>query len=279
MSPEDLEALIALCGLALTDLERYDEGTPYETLQIGTTFQRLATPLVSGGELVPAFRSALPIVRQHDVWRSVRHLQTAAAFTKGASVQRYGSEVRVVREALEGLLAKAALPSKAKHTGPWTVFYSWQATLPGATNRSLIRKCLDSAVTALNTEVEVNDSLRVDSDTGGRPGSPKIFDTILDKIDQCNIFVADVSLVAPRQSNSNVMVELGYALKVLGPEGIVMVCNTAFGSMSDLPFDLGFNRVIHYACPEEGADKAAVRAALTPQLKSAIAGIIRAQGD
>lgn len=123
--------------------------------------------------------------------------------------------------------------------------------------------------------MNVEDSVRVDSDTSDRPGAPKIFDTILEKIEYCHVFVADVSLVADKQANSNVMVELGYALRVRGPEAIVMICNTAFGSIGDLPFDLGFSRVIPYSCSEEQQDKASVRAALIPKLKAAIDGICR----
>ncbi|MDR5821753.1 hypothetical protein [Caballeronia sp. LZ043] len=179
-----------------------------------------------------------------------------------------------IKNALQRYLRMTTIPT-VKDNGPWTVFYSWQSTLPNSTNRGLVLTCIDKAVETLNAEMNVEDSLRVDSDTNGRPGSPKIFDTILEKIKQCDVFIADVSLVAERQANSNVMVELGYALNALGPDRIVMVCNTAFGSIGDLPFDLGFNRVIPYSCTREEKDKAAVRAALVSKLKAAIDGICR----
>lgn len=39
--------------------------------------------------------------------------------------------------------------------------------------------------------------------------------------------------------NSNVALELGYALKSLTTENILMVMNGHYGKRSDMPFDLG----------------------------------------
>jgi hypothetical protein len=40
-----------------------------------------------------------------------------------------------------------------------------------------------------------------------------------------------------RTPNPNVLVELGYALKALGDERVIVVVNTAFGKEELLPFD------------------------------------------
>ncbi|WP_051975186.1 hypothetical protein [Cupriavidus necator] len=274
MTPQDAVSLIELCDRAINDLKRFDGGTDYSNLQIATTFRTIVAPLLSGDELIPELRQAIPSTELFNLKRSVFALQGATSFINGQAQQQYATAVLNIKVALEQYQRKTTLPKK-KENGPWTVFYSWQSSLPNSTNRGLIRTCIDKAVDALNAEMNVEDSLRVDSDTSGRPGSPKIFDTILEKIKDCDVFIADVSLVAGKQANSNVMVELGYALSVLGPDGIVMVCNTAFGSISDLPFDLGFNRVIPYLCAKEDEDKATVRAALIPKLKAAIDGICR----
>ncbi|MFP3604658.1 hypothetical protein [Paraburkholderia sp. SIMBA_053] len=274
MTPQDAVSLIELCDRAINDLKRFDGGTDYKNLQIANTFQTIVAPLLSAGELIPELRQTVPSTELFNLKKSVFGLQGASTFNGGRAQQQYADAVLYVKNALERYQRETTIP-RVKENGPWTVFYSWQSTLPNSTNRGLVRTCIDRAVDALNAEMNVEDSLRVDSDTSGRPGSPKIFDTILEKIKQCDVFIADVSLVAGKQANSNVMVELGYALSVLGPDGIVMVCNTAFGSISDLPFDLGFNRVILYSCTKEDEDKATVRAALTPKLKAAIDGICR----
>jgi hypothetical protein len=273
MTPQDVASLIELCDRAISDLRRFDSGTEYQSLQLASTFRTIVAPLLSGDDLVSELRATVPSTELFNLKKCIFGLESAQSFQAGKGQQQYGSAVSLVKKALERYQQITVAPS-AKAAGPWTVFYSWQATLPNATNRGLIRACIDKATAALNAEMTIEDSVRVDSDTSGLPGSPKIFEAILEKVDHCNVFIADVSLVAEKQSNSNVMVELGYALKVLGPSGIVMVCNSAFGEIRDLPFDLGFNRVIPYTCALEG-DKAAVRAELIPKLKAAIAGICR----
>ncbi|MBU9641077.1 hypothetical protein [Burkholderia gladioli] len=274
MTPQDAVNLIELCDRAINDLKRFDGGAKYKDLQIVNTFQTIVAPLLSAGELIPELRKTVPSTELFNLKKCIFGLQGANSFQGGKAEYQYADAVRYIKNALERYQRETTIPT-VKENGPWTVFYSWQSTLPNSTNRALIRTCIDKAVDALNAEMNVEDSLRVDSDTSGRPGSPKIFDTILEKIKQCDVFIADVSLVEGKQANSNVMVELGYALSLLGSDGIVMVYNTAFGSISDLPFDLGFNRVIPYSCTKEEEGKAAVRAALIPKLKAAIDGICR----
>lgn len=70
------------------------------------------------------------------------------------------------------------------------------------------------------------------------------------------------------------MVELGYALKVLGEDRIMMVFNEAYGDIRDLPFDLAFNRQIVYRLGEKD-EKAAVRTKLTVMLKAALQATFR----
>lgn len=69
-------------------------------------------------------------------------------------------------------------------------------------------------------------------------------DTLLRKIDEASIFVADLTFVAaigPRNKglpNANVSIELGYAAKGVGFDRMICVFNRHFGSPSQLPFDL-----------------------------------------
>ena len=77
------------------------------------------------------------------------------------------------------------------------------------------------------------------------------------KIDNCDLFVADVSLCykcsqnEKMSPNPNVMVELGYAAKVLGWERIICIANEDYGK--ELPFDVAHNRVIFYSLGKQKA--------------------------
>ncbi|MBX3709490.1 MAG: hypothetical protein KF702_07030 [Gammaproteobacteria bacterium] len=99
----------------------------------------------------------------------------------------------------------------------------------------------------MNQELRVEDSERddisLDHDTKNVPGSPPITDTILKKIDQCGIFLADLTYVAhvPNKhgvSNPNVLTERGYALKSIRHERMLAIMNEAYGAPDMLPFDL-----------------------------------------
>jgi hypothetical protein len=68
------------------------------------------------------------------------------------------------------------------------------------------------------------------------------------------------------------MVELGYAKKALGTKRVIMVCNTAFGRIEDLPFDIRSKGVMGYSYKGDSDDKpASARNDLRARLKSAIA--------
>lgn len=72
-----------------------------------------------------------------------------------------------------------------------TVFYSWQSDLPSNMTRNIIQDSIESAVKLLRDIVYIE----ADRDTKGKFGSPDISQTIFSKIDECDIFIADVSAV------------------------------------------------------------------------------------
>src|SRR5215213_9459334 len=125
-----------------------------------------------------------------------------------------------------------------------TVFYAWQSDLPNPTNRGFIQQALEDAIKALRVDGSVEVEPVLDRDTQGQSGSPNIAETIFRKIDEAAVFVGDVSLIGSvgenerRTPNPNVLVELGYALKALRHERVIIVVNTAFGKEELLPFDL-----------------------------------------
>jgi hypothetical protein len=163
---------------------------------------------------------------------------------------------------------------------PRKIFYSWQSWLPNACNRGLIHDALEAACDA--TAAHVSDAQRpeVDRDTLGVPGAPDIVQTIFAKIDTCDAFVGDVSLITwdgesgRSCPNPNVLIELGYAIKTLGWERIILVLNTHFGPAEALPFDLKTKRITTY-CVDPNADtKAVERKRLTAILTAGLKAIL-----
>ena len=161
-----------------------------------------------------------------------------------------------------------------------SIFYSWQSDLPNSTNRGFIGECLERAIKELKADPKLRVDPCLDRDTQNVPGSPDIASTIFDKIDNCGLFVCDVSIVNPNSSerptpNPNVLIELGYAVKTLGWNRIVCVCNAAFGQVEKLPFDLRPRRVRSYNLPH-GSDKAEQRKLLTGLLEADLRSIFDA---
>lgn len=133
-----------------------------------------------------------------------------------------------------------------------TIFYCWQSWSPPETNKDFILSALQSAVTEVNSRCGIN--LQIDSDTQGIPGSVGFSDTILKKITTCEIFVADITAVGENHDNikqlpnGNVMFEYGYATAKHTPDRIIVVRNTAFGEVDDLPSDVRHRMAIMYCC-------------------------------
>lgn len=142
------------------------------------------------------------------------------------------------------------------------VFYSWQSDLEGKSTKYFIRGCIDTAIAKV--KAESIDAVR-DEATRGVTGAPDIVSTLLRKIDDCDLFVADVSLsfsagsgTQTKQSpNPNVLFELGYAVKTLGWERVICVSNKSFGD--SYPFDIEHNRITFYSPAKDGEKNRLVR--------------------
>ncbi len=144
--------------------------------------------------------------------------------------------------------------------GKFKIFYSWQSDLPRSKARNFIRECIDEAI-ELAEESEAIDAER-DEATKGTTGSPNIVTTLFSKIDDCDLFVADVSLcftcdakAEKKSPNPNVLLELGYAVKTLSWDRVICLCNTDFGN--DYPFDIEHNRITPFSF--EGKSKKEVK--------------------
>jgi hypothetical protein len=190
-----------------------------------------------------------------------------------------------------------------------TVFYSWQSDLDPALTRNFIEDALTKAIKSLNRADRVYAESVIDRDTSGVAGTPGIAETIFQKIDECDVFVCDVSIVnnssedqsnrnifvqlvravaqvilestfryrrVTRSSpNPNVLIELGYAASRIGWERVILVQNTAFGDMGALPFDLRSRRIVPFdlSAKESRQDE-------RPKLRDQLEAVLRrALGD
>jgi hypothetical protein len=162
----------------------------------------------------------------------------------------------------------------------FTVFYSWQSDK--IKNKNFISSNLDRAIRALKSQSNTNEfnvEINIDRDTQNQSGSPAIAQTIFNKILESDIFVCDVSLINNtffnRQlknrltPNPNVLIELGYAIHLLGWERIICVNNVSLGENELLPFDLRGHRISTF-----NGYNVDEKAKLTSIFKSAIKSIV-----
>ena len=133
-----------------------------------------------------------------------------------------------------------------------TIFWSWQSDTAGKIGRHFIRDVLNEVISEIQTSNDIDEpqsrenieNLHLDHDIKNVVGSPDLANLIFEKIDATSILVADITLVGnaidqdKKFINSNVAIELGYALKALSSRNVLMVMNTYFGVHENLPFDL-----------------------------------------
>jgi hypothetical protein len=135
------------------------------------------------------------------------------------------------------------------------VFWSWQSDTPGEIGHYFVRDVVKAAIKELKqaldfeeAEREIVSDLHIDHDRQGIPGSPDLARVIFEKIAAATVFIADVTPIGAVLSNaatnskklinSNVAIELGYALHSISDRALLMVMNAHFGTRADLPFDL-----------------------------------------
>lgn len=172
----------------------------------------------------------------------------------------------------EGDLIARAISSK--------IFWSWQSDYSQKTCRFFIKEALIAAIEQLREEMSLDDADRpeIDHDTLGERGMVDIVTTILTKIANSAVFVADLTPIARISegkwlSNPNVLIELGWAMQKPGWERVIGVMNTASGAeIEDLPFDIRHRRIITYVLPEnaDNITRKGVHKKLARDLKAAL---------
>lgn len=179
------------------------------------------------------------------------------------------------------------------------VFWSWQADLDARLHQYLVRDALRDACDHIARADEVDEANRpqIDHDTAGLIGTPDIVASILRKIEEAAVFIADVTPVGrtvsaenqPRRpakdlplvkflQNPNVMSELGYADRAIGQNRIILVANSArYPGPEALPFDWRHRRgPVLYYLPDgaTGSQRQAVRTELAHRLAEYIQPIL-----
>lgn len=163
-----------------------------------------------------------------------------------------------------------------------TIFYSWQSDLPGSDTRNIIQDSIKDAVRLLRDTVDIE----ADRDTKGEFGSPDIAQTIFSKIDDCDIFIADVSAVCQYETidkdgnkkikympNPNVMLELGYATHVVGWDRVICVLNSDFGAPENMPFDIASRRLTPFSL-KDGKSKGEIKRYIKSVIQDTVENIL-----
>lgn len=135
----------------------------------------------------------------------------------------------------------------------YTVFYSWQSDTKDGS-----RKIIENALSNAKEKLKENNgiSIEIDHSTLGKSGMPSIDQTILRKIDNCDIFLCDLTpvvkyekkegngkIITKQVPNPNVLFELGYAMSAVGVDYIVPVAHQGTWLPAEMPFDINHHSV------------------------------------
>lgn len=129
----------------------------------------------------------------------------------------------------------------------YKLFYSWQS------DEKVSRKILDAALELAKNDLKQKEGIDIEIDysTLGKSGMPSIDQTILRKIDDCDLLLADITPVCKYQQqqsngqqvtkevpNPNVLIEMGYAMSSVGIDYVIAVAHRGKWEAHNLPFDI-----------------------------------------
>ena len=130
-----------------------------------------------------------------------------------------------------------------------TIFYSWQSD--DKKSKNFIEKCLKHAIATLEGDPTLDFRPELDDSTKGKMGAIEIPTTVTEKIDNCDVFVADLSFIGEYNNrklvNQNVLYELGYMIGKKTAGRVIMLFNVDSGEIKDLPFDISHRRVMSFS--------------------------------
>jgi len=176
------------------------------------------------------------------------------------------------------------------------LFWSWQSETPQRIGRIFVRDALREAIEQLKITADIDeperDAAKIDHDPERISGGLGLVREILRSIDAAAVFVADVTAVGKVGSgtdfqpesagtkliNSNVAMELGYALRALSAQKLIMVFNAHYGWQDELPFDVRnrHDAIVYTLTPNAGRPEIeSERKKLTARLVGAIGRCIQ----
>lgn len=133
------------------------------------------------------------------------------------------------------------------------IFYSWQSD--DKKTKNFIEKHLKNAIKTLKNNPKVESRPILDDSTKGKLGAVDIPATISEKIDSCDVFIADMTFIGEcgkrKIVNQNVMYELGYMIGKHGDSRVIMLFNADSGGIKDLPFDISHRRVLSFSIEKD----------------------------
>ena len=131
------------------------------------------------------------------------------------------------------------------------LFYSWQSDI--LDSKIIISDEIEAAIRKIKEKYGY--SIELDEITKRIPGSPHIENTIYQKINETDIFIADITPVTSFNNklypNSNVVYELGYAVKSIGYEKIILVAKARNWKTTELPFDFNHRKIIIFSSDKD----------------------------
>lgn len=154
----------------------------------------------------------------------------------------------------------------------YTIFYSWQSDTNPNFNRCLIRDCINSAIKNIENKGQLKGVFFNDlqESTSNVPGSPDTVQTIEERIDNCDIFIGDLTITNSHlrileflkdnsdipykfTPNSNVYGEYNWAYSKHGSTAIIATMNIFYGDPNNnlqiIPFDIRQKRFpFLYSC-------------------------------
>ena len=153
------------------------------------------------------------------------------------------------------------------------LFYSWQSDLPSNSNRGFIQSSIEMSLKEIFKENSNISEYKIESDSRDEVGTPDLVNSIFSKIDQCDILLADISIINSNSElrkvpNPNVLIELGYASAKIGWEKIICFFNKDYGKIEDLPFDIRSRKPLVYSTQNKEIEKKNLVKTLKIQIQS-----------
>ncbi len=132
----------------------------------------------------------------------------------------------------------------------YNIFYSWQSDLDDHFQMDQIR-FVENALKQAKLKLSDVHTYLIDKAARDVSGAINIVEDIDSKINLCDIFIADISIINKGSKfrkipNPNVMFEIGLAKTSVDWSNIIFVLNDYFGKYDDLPFDIKTRRAITF---------------------------------